>query len=161
MKAEDFTPEFQAACKFLKSDAGKETMRKLDTADADNAGGGIFKGRPDGKIGIGDVSAQLQKTGLDGAQREAVSTLRENFNALSKDGKTFDMDTLKDVAYGKGLPDGSTASPQLRLAAQKFLNDNALSFAADNAQKLSEGHFNQQGDGKFSVSDLNKTLARG
>lgn len=161
MKAEDFTPEFQAACKFLKSDAGKETMRKLDTADADNAGGGLFKGRPDGKIGIGDVSAALQKTGLDGGQRSAVSTLRENFNALSKDGNTFDMDTLRDVAQGKNLPDGSAPTGQLRLAAQQFLQDKALSFAADNAQKLSEGHFNQQGDGKFSLTDLNKTLARG
>ncbi len=161
MKPEDFTPEFQAACKFLKSDEGKSAMRKLDTADADNAGKGIFGGRPDGTVGIGDLSASLQKKGLDAGQRDTISTLRENFNALSKDGKTFDLDTVKDVANGKAMPDGNQPSFQLMQACQKFLQDKALSFAADNAQKISEGKGDQRGDNKFSLKDLDKTLARG
>jgi|GEM_PF-6417307 len=160
MKPEDFTPEFQAACKFLKSDAGKDTMRKLDTADADNAGKGLFKGRPDGSIGLGDVTAALQKSGLDAGQRDAVATLRENFNALSKDGKTFDMDTVRNVANGQAMPDGNQPSGELIQACQKFLRDTALNLGVDNAQKVSEGKFDQQGDQKYSLKDLDKTLAR-
>lgn len=160
MKPEDFTQGFQEAAKFLKSDAGKATMDKLDTADADNAGKGIFKGKTDGTIGIGDVSAALQKTGLDAGQRETIGKLRENFNALSKDGHTFDMDTLKNVAQGKAMPDGNMPGADLVKAAKALLNDPALAFATDNALKSSEGKFDQRGDGKISVADLNKTLAR-
>lgn len=160
MKPEDFTPEFQAACKFLKSDQGKDTLRKLDTADADNAGKGLFKGNPDGNIGLGDVTAALQKTGLNAGQRDAVSTLRENFNALSKDGKTFDLDTVRNVANGMNMPDGNRPSGELIQACQKFLQDTALHLSTDNAQKVSEGKFDQQGDQKYSMKDLDKTLAR-
>ncbi|MBB3193685.1 hypothetical protein [Roseateles terrae] len=160
MKPEAFTPEFQAACKFLKSDEGKDTMRKLDTADADNAGKGLFKGKADGNVGLGDVTAALQKSGLDAGQREAVATLRENFNALSKDGKTFDMNTVRDVANGMNMPDGNRPSGELIRACQKFMQDTALNLATDNAQKVGEGKFNQQGDQKYSMKDLDKTLAR-
>ncbi|WP_431045575.1 hypothetical protein [Roseateles sp. L2-2] len=164
MRPQDFTPEFQQAAKFLRSDAGEKTMKKLDTADADNAlskfGIGL-KGKGDDKIGIGDLTASIQKQGLNADQHSTISTLKNNFDALSKDGKTFDLDTMKDVAQGKQMPNGILPSFELQQAAQKFINDTALNKGTDVAQQTSDGKFNQQGDNKYSKSDLEKTLARG
>jgi hypothetical protein len=165
MRQQDFTPEFQQAAKFLRSEAGEKKMGQLDTADRDNALGKMGlalkdKGGDD-KIGIGDLTASIQKQGLNSDQHSTISTLKNNFDALSKDGKTFDLDTMKDVAQGKQMPNGILPSFELQQAAQKFVNDTALSKGTDVALQTSQGKFDQQGDNKFSMADLEKTLARG
>ena len=165
MRPQDFTPEFQQAAKFLRSEAGEKKMGQLDTADRDNALGKLgiaLKGKGgDDKIGIGDLTASIQKQGLNADQHSTISTLKNNFDALSKDGKTFDLDTMKDVAQGKQMPNGILPSFELQQAAQKFVNDTALNKGTDVAQQTSDGKFNQQGDNKYSMSDLEKTLNRG
>lgn len=165
MRPQDFTPEFQQAAKFLRSEAGEKKMGQLDTADRDNALGKMGlalkdKGGDD-KIGIGDLTASIQKQGLNADQHSTISTLKNNFDALSKDGKTFDLDTMKDVAQGKQMPNGMLPPLDLQLAAQKFVADTALNKGTDVAQQTSDGKFNQQGDNKYSMSDLEKTLKRG
>ena len=157
MNPRDFTPEFQQACRQMQANPNL----KPDTADADNALGRFgMKGKADGTVGIGDLSASLNKQGISGDQRNTVQTLKDNFSALSKDGKTFDLDTVKNIAMSGQMPDGSLASPQLQQACQKFSADNALNFAADNAQQIAKGRMDQRGDQKFSMKDLEKTLAR-
>ncbi|WP_431103512.1 hypothetical protein [Roseateles noduli] len=165
MRPQDFTPEFQQAAKFLRSEAGEKKMGQLDTADRDNALGKMGlalkdKGGDD-KIGIGDLTASIQKQGLNADQHSTISTLKNNFDALSKDGKTFDLDTMKDVAQGKQMPNGLLPSFELQAAAQKFVNDTALNKGTDVARQTADGKFDQQGDNKYSKSDLEKTLARG
>lgn len=165
MRPQDFTPEFQQAAKFLRSEAGEKKMGQLDTADRDNALGKLGlalknKGGDD-KIGIGDLTASIQKQGLNADQHSTISTLKDNFDALSKNGKTFDLDTLKDVAQGKQMPNGLLPSFELQAAAQKFVNDTALNKGTDVARQTADGKFDQQGDNKYSKSDLEKTLARG
>ena len=98
--------------------------------------------------------------GISGDQRNTVQTLKDNFSALSKDGKTFDLDTVKNIATTGMMPNGSFATPQLQQACQKFASDNALNFAADNAEQIARGRMDQRGDQKFSMKDLEKTLAR-
>ncbi|HEY1395995.1 MAG TPA: hypothetical protein VF536_07770, partial [Roseateles sp.] len=165
MRPQDFTPEFQQAAKFLRSEAGEKKMGQLDTADRDNALGklgiGLKHKGGDDKIGIGDLTASIQKQGLNADQHSTISTLKNNFDALSKDGKTFDLDTMKDVAQGKQMPNGILPSFELQQAAQKFVQDSALNKATDVAQQSADGKFNQQGDNKYSKSDLEKTLSRG
>lgn len=162
MRPQDFTPEFQQACRQMEANPSL----KPDTADADNflkkSGLGQLgmKSKADGTVGIGDLSASLQKQSISGDQHNTVQTLKDNFNALSKDGKTFDLDTVKNIANTGMMPNGSFAPPQLQQACQKFASDNALSFATDNAQKISEGKMDQRGDQKYSMKDLEKTLAR-
>lgn len=162
MNPKDFTPEFQQACRQMEANPSL----KPDTADADNflkkSGLGQLgiKSKADGTVGIGDLSASLQKQGISGDQHNTIQTLKDNFNALSKDGKTFDLDTVKNIATTGMMPNGSFAPPQLQQACQKFASDNALSFATDNAQKISEGKMDQRGDQKYSMKDLEKTLAR-
>ncbi|WP_431262047.1 hypothetical protein ACQ859_17875 [Roseateles chitinivorans] len=165
MRPQDFTPEFQQAAKFLRSEAGEKKMGELDTADRDNALGKMglalkHKGGDD-KIGIGDLTASIQKQGLNADQHSTISTLKNNFDALSKDGKTFDLDTMKDVAQGKQMPNGILPSFELQQAAQKFVNDTALNKGTDVALQTSQGKFDQQGDNKYSMADLEKTLKRG
>ena len=165
MRPQDFTAEFQNAMKFLRSDAGEKKMGQLDTADRDNALGKMGlalknKGGDD-TIGIGDLTASIQKQGLNADQHATISTLKDNFKALSKDGKTFDLDTLKDVAQGKQMPNGILPSFDLQQAAQKFVQDSALNKGTDVALQTSQGKFDQQGDNKYSMADLEKTLKRG
>lgn len=165
MRPQDFTPEFQQAAKFLRSEAGEKKMGQLDTADRDNALGKLGlalkdKGGDD-KIGIGDLTASIQKQGLNADQHSTISTLKNNFDALSKDGKTFDLDTMKDVAQGKQMPNGILPSFELQQAAQKFVQDSALNKGTDVALQTSQGKFDQQGDNKYSMADLEKTLKRG
>jgi hypothetical protein len=157
MQPQDFTPEFQQACRQMQANPNL----KPDTADADNVLGRFgMKGKADGTVGIGDLSASLQKQGISGDQRGTVQTLKDNFSALSKDGKTFDLDTVKNIGMTGQMPNGSLASPQLQQACQKFAADTALNFAADNAQQIAQGRMDQRGDQKFSMKDLEKTLAR-
>lgn len=157
MRREDFTPSFQEACRMMQ----ENPKLKPDTADADNAlrkfGG---RGTPDGTVGIGDLSASLQKQPLNAEQRQTVATLRDNFKELSKGDGAFSMDALKNVAENGKMPDGRNASGALIEAARAFIADKALNFAADNAQKISEGRADQRGDQKFSKKDLDLTLAR-
>lgn len=159
MQPKDFTPEFQQACRQMEANPNL----KPDTADADNFlkkhGLGGAKGKADGTVGIGDLSASLQKQGLSGDQHNTVQTLKDNFNALSKDG-LIDLDAVKNVATTGLMPNGSMASPQLQQACQKFAADTALNFAADNAEQIGKGRMDQRGDQKFSMKDLEKTLAR-
>lgn len=159
MNPRDFTPEFQQACRQMQANPNL----KPDTADADNFlkkhGLGGAKGKADGTVGIGDLSASLQKQGLSGDQHNTVQTLKDNFKALSKDG-LIDLDTVKNVATTGLMPNGSPASPQLQQACQKFASDTALNFAADNAEQIAKGRMDQRGDQKFSMKDLEKTLAR-
>lgn len=159
MNPKDFTPEFQQACRQMQANPNL----KPDTADADNFlkkhGLGGMHGKADGTVGIGDLSASLQKQGLSGDQHNTVQTLKDNFKALSKDG-LIDLDTVKNVATTGLMPNGSPASPQLQQACQKFASDTALNFAADNAEQIAKGRMDQRGDQKFSMKDLEKTLAR-
>jgi hypothetical protein len=159
MQPQDFTPQFQQACRQMEANPAL----KPDTADADNFlkkhGLGGAKGKADGTVGIGDLSASLQKQGLSGDQHNTVQTLKDNFKALSKDG-LIDLDAVKNVATSGLMPNGSMASPQLQQACQKFAADTALNFAADNAEQIGKGRMDQRGDQKFSMKDLEKTLAR-
>ncbi|WKB51743.1 HrpF/NolX family T3SS translocon protein [Eleftheria terrae] len=147
----NYTPELRAAAQHILNNPS--LMRQLDTADSVNSKG---VGKADGKIGIGDVNAMLQRTGRAVGEEQTLQTLAKYGDQLfTNSGKTFNRQDMQTIASTGKMPNGSQAPADLQAAAKDLMARPELFNKLDNAVKIQrEGKGDQRGDGKISVEDL-------
>lgn len=149
------SPELKAAANLVLSNP--KALASLDLADAKVRG--KFGEQADGRFSKGDLTATLQKTGSTLGERQAIETLVRNKSSLLSGDGLLSRAELGQIATTGQLPNGKTASAELRVAAQHILSKPELLDKLDDAHLVQ--HKNGQGprgDGKISLTDMLTTL---
>ncbi|MCW7540281.1 HrpF/NolX family T3SS translocon protein [Aquabacterium sp. A7-Y] len=150
------TPELKAAAQHILNNPA--LLRQLDTADSVNSKG---VGKADGKIGLGDINAMLQRTGPAVGEQQTLQTLAKYGDQLfNNSSKTFNKQDIQTIASTGKMPNGATAPADLQAAAKDLMARPELYNKLDNALKIrTEGKADQRGDGKVSVEDLKLAIS--
>jgi hypothetical protein len=148
-------PELKAAANYMLGNP--KALASLDRADATVRQ--KFGEQADGRFSKGDLTATLQKTSITPADKKAIETLVQNKSSLLSGDKLLSRAELGQVATTGQLPNGKTASAELRVAAQHLLSKPELFDRLDDAN-LVKNHSGQgpRGDGKISLTDMQTTL---
>jgi len=149
------SPELKAAANLVLSNP--KALASLDRADATVRQN--FGEQADGRFSKGDLTATLQKTGSTLGEQQAIETLVRNKSSLLSGDGLVSRAELGQIATTGKLPDGKTASAELRVAAQHILSKPELLDKLDDAHLVQ--HKNGQGprgDGKISLTDMLTTL---
>jgi len=150
----NYTPELRAAAKYLLDNP--EAFKELETSDSKAQG---FKGKADGKIGKGDTTAAMQKTGFSVGEKDALQTVAKYGDELFHKHRLVSKDDLQKIVKEGKMPNGKAAPEDLKEAAKLLLSQPETFTKLDNAMKIRKGHHgDQHGDGKFSLNDLRETL---
>lgn len=153
-KSANYTPELRAAAKYMLDNP--EAFKELETSDSKAQG---FKGKADGKIGKGDTTAAMQKTGFSVGEKDALQTVAKYGDELFHKHHLVSKEDLQKIVKEGKMPNGKAAPADLKEAAQLLLSQPETFTKLDNAMKIRKGHHgDQHGDGKFSLNDLRETL---
>lgn len=149
------SPELKAAAKFALFDS--KTMALLDNADVTVRQ--KFDEKADGRFGKGDLTAALQNTGSTLGEKQAIETLIRNQSSLLSGDGLLSRAELSRVATSGQLPDGKTASEELRVAARHILSKPELFDKLDDSYLVQRNKGQgPRGDGLISLADMQTTL---